>query len=267
MMDTQQILTQIAQHPLKLTPTGAKGCTHYTVSSGNKPLACTCNLAPLVDLLNKINALASDAAKAPGADPAEEPTEKPAVTESDDEARPAPTLALLANRPRPTAPVQAEKEPDWELTTTARASIARHGFTFQQVYDTVAYPYSTTPHSSHATSGLTYYHAEPVTVLYNDVTHTFVDVYKYDQSRVSPGKMRVPGQKTQKRAPTPTTQADLLALLSEHGFTVTQGGKHLKVTHPESTVVYTIPSTPSDYRSIANTVSQVRKWFGIDLRA
>ena len=264
-MDTQQIIDHIAQHPLTLTPGAAAGCTHHTITAGEETIACTCNLAPLTTLLEALNALAAQAAEPRTQDapaPAE-PADAAAATLSPG----LPTPADLFKHTRPRPAVALGEEPEWELTTTARKSIANLDFTFQQVYDAVAYPVDTSPHPSHATSGLTYYHADPITVLYNDLTNTFVNVYPYDNARVYPGKMRVPGQKAQNRAPLPTTHAGLLTLLREHGFTVTQGGKHLKVTHPDHAAVYTMPSTPSEHRWLLNTVSQIRTVFGIDLRA
>lgn len=70
-----------------------------------------------------------------------------------------------------------------------------------------------------------------------------------------------------RRAPAPTDRRELVALLHQHGFTITRGGKHETVTHRRAAGMITLPLTPSDHRWIHNCLSEVRERFGIDLRA
>lgn len=64
----------------------------------------------------------------------------------------------------------------------------------------------------------------------------------------------------------PTSVADLLAAVHEAGFTVARDSRHLIIRHPDLPGQVTAAATPSDPRSIPNTVMQVRRTFGIDLR-
>lgn len=54
----------------------------------------------------------------------------------------------------------------------------------------------------------------------------------------------------------------LLKSLKKQGFTVAEDRKHYVVTHPEVPgVQVSIPKTPSEWRSFANTISQLRRSF------
>lgn len=65
----------------------------------------------------------------------------------------------------------------------------------------------------------------------------------------------------------PTTRRELLRLLESHGFVITSGSTHGRVTHPDHPGLFVpMPSTPSDVRFTRNSVSQIRRVFGIDLR-
>ena len=71
-----------------------------------------------------------------------------------------------------------------------------------------------------------------------------------------------------RRRPLPHDIDQMLEMLHEHGFvTDLRHGGHWNLSHPDvAGVSYSIPSTPSDHRGLANSVSDVRRLFGIDLR-
>ena len=59
----------------------------------------------------------------------------------------------------------------------------------------------------------------------------------------------------------------LLARLHDLGFEVDKTRPHYHVTHPDHPGKHsTMPKTPSDHRSYANTCAQIRGIFGVDLR-
>lgn len=170
-MEPQQLINHITQHPLTLTNGQTPGCSHQTITAGTHIIACSCDLSPLTNLLEALNTLATQAAEARTQD-ASAPSETAGPASASAPALPTPADLFKRTSPHPT--VALEEEPEWELTTTARISIANLGLSFGQVYDAVAYPVDTSLHPSHATSNLTYYHADPITVLYNDLTNTFL---------------------------------------------------------------------------------------------
>lgn len=64
-----------------------------------------------------------------------------------------------------------------------------------------------------------------------------------------------------------TDITQLRQILREEGFTITPGRKHDRVEHPDIPGVKTsLVKTPSDTRTVNNTVSNIRNQFGIDLR-
>lgn len=67
--------------------------------------------------------------------------------------------------------------------------------------------------------------------------------------------------------PVPRDIDSLLARLDAHGFEVDRTRPHYSITHPDKPGLRaTAPKSPSDSRSIPNTVSQIRRTFGIDIR-
>lgn len=64
----------------------------------------------------------------------------------------------------------------------------------------------------------------------------------------------------------PTSVSDLLARLDHHDFEVDRDGNHYIVSHRSRPGQVAVPKTPSDYRSIPNTVLEIRGRFGIDVR-
>lgn len=65
----------------------------------------------------------------------------------------------------------------------------------------------------------------------------------------------------------PQTIPDLLDRLRAVGFEVAGESTHHVVTHPGHAGTVTVPKPPSDHRAIPNAVMQVRRTFGVDLRA
>lgn len=65
----------------------------------------------------------------------------------------------------------------------------------------------------------------------------------------------------------PQTISDLLDRLRAAGFEVARESTHHVVTHPAHGGQVTVPKTPSDHRAIPNSVMEIRRTFGIDLRA
>lgn len=58
---------------------------------------------------------------------------------------------------------------------------------------------------------------------------------------------------------------DLLKKLEAQGWRIVAGGKHIKAFPPDTTrPMVTIPTTPSDHRSLRNTIAQLRR-SGADL--
>ena len=85
--------------------------------------------------------------------------------------------------------------------------------------------------------------------------------------QTSPTKYKNRRSTTPVRGPLPQTTDQLIEMLHDRGFTVTKGRKHQRVTHPcRDNEVYFIAVTPSDHRSLKNTVADIRRIFGIDLR-
>ncbi|WP_058235119.1 hypothetical protein [Devriesea agamarum] len=65
----------------------------------------------------------------------------------------------------------------------------------------------------------------------------------------------------------PTTNSDLIARLRRAGFDVSWGKGHPKVTHPDHPgESMPFPLTPSDARGMRNTVTDLNRIFGVDLR-
>lgn len=80
--------------------------------------------------------------------------------------------------------------------------------------------------------------------------------------RTGRGKSGGPGRRV------PSGYSDLLRTLRAHGFTVDEnrGGGHPLITHPATPgFQYSMPRTPSDHRSFANMVAQLRHHTGIDI--
>ena len=120
-------------------------------------------------------------------------------------------------------------------------------------------------------------------VVLDDDGHDIVAVYARDPDRAelaeqnrdqltkpkqtSPTKYKNRQSTTPVRGPLPQTTDQLIEMLHDRGFTVTKRRKHQRVTHPcRNNEVYFIAATPSDHRSLKNTVADIRRIFGIDLR-
>lgn len=83
----------------------------------------------------------------------------------------------------------------------------------------------------------------------------------------APARRRVPGQKADARRPTPTSVAEMLERVREYGFEVDDTRRHYSISHPGTPGIgLPVPRTPSDHRWAENTVSQIRRVFGIDIR-
>ena len=120
-------------------------------------------------------------------------------------------------------------------------------------------------------------------VVLDDDGHDIVAVYARDPNRAelaerdhdrltkpkqtSPTKYKNRQSTTPVRGPLPQNTDQLIEMLHDRGFTVTKGRKHQRVTHPcRDNEVYFIAATPSDHRSLKNTVADIRRIFDIDLR-
>ena len=120
-------------------------------------------------------------------------------------------------------------------------------------------------------------------VVLDDDGHDIVAVYARDPDRAelaeqdhdrltkpkqtSPTKYQHRQSTTPVRGPLPQNTDQLIEMLHDRGFTVTKGRKHQRVTHPcRDNEVYFIAATPSDHRSLKNTVADIRRIFDIDLR-
>ena len=120
-------------------------------------------------------------------------------------------------------------------------------------------------------------------VVLDDDGHDIVAVYARDPDRAelaeqdhdrltkpkqtSPTKYKNRQSTTPVRGPLPQNTDQLIEMLHDRGFTVTKGRKHQRVTHPcRDNEVYFIAATPSDHRSLKNTVADIRRIFDIDLR-
>lgn len=88
----------------------------------------------------------------------------------------------------------------------------------------------------------------------------------YDERRLAGSRQAgraKPGSAARAR-PKPTDQTSLLRLLRDRGFGAEHTGTdHLRVTHPDRPHVrpVTISSTPSDHRSVTNSMAQLRRSF------
>jgi hypothetical protein len=81
---------------------------------------------------------------------------------------------------------------------------------------------------------------------------------------VDPTPIRRYGKRGPSGSRNPTTWDEVKERLRELGCHVDQGSTHLKVQLPDGRVT-TLPSSPSDWRSLPNCVSQLRK-LGLDVR-
>lgn len=64
----------------------------------------------------------------------------------------------------------------------------------------------------------------------------------------------------------PTTVDDLLARAREAGLQVERTTRHWQLSRPDGGEKVTVPCTPSDHRSLLNSVAQIRRVLGVDLR-
>lgn len=62
----------------------------------------------------------------------------------------------------------------------------------------------------------------------------------------------------------PTTIRELRRRVIEAGYIIRAGGKHDRVETPDGRLVYTLPTTPGDHRSMINTVKELARK-GIDV--
>lgn len=159
------------------------------------------------------------------------------------------------------------------MASTARWMRA-HGVTRQAVAGIVAEPQHTRP----GYRGATIYAGASLEVVVAEDGATVLAVYpRTPQPAPAGDPPRAPARparrgrtsRTARPARTiPSGGREFLRLLTDHGFqTTTDTSRLRRVTHPDHPgAVVVIPSSPSDHRWALNTVSQIRRTFGIDLR-
>ncbi|MCZ4326774.1 hypothetical protein [Brachybacterium paraconglomeratum] len=81
--------------------------------------------------------------------------------------------------------------------------------------------------------------------------------------RTRPGQQGAPRGRGGAGRRHPTSMRELLELLRSHGFTIDRGTRHIRVSRGGET--YTLPSTPSDHRSLLNCVKGLERTFGVAL--
>lgn len=154
----------------------------------------------------------------------------------------------------------------WEITHRAQEQMEKLGLTREQVLSAAADPAFTTPPAygtgtNHVRDGIRALVAadnpKVIIGISRDSTHP-LPVTTGPIRRVSGG----PGRRM------PSRYSEMAALLEEHGFHLEHGGRgpHDKATHPDLPgVTLVIPRTPSDHRSYANCIAEIRRQTGIDI--
>lgn len=149
-----------------------------------------------------------------------------------------------------------------------------HGVTRQAVAGIVAEPQHTRP----GYRGATIYAGASLEVVVTEDGATVLAVYpRTPQPAPAGDPPRAPTRparrgrtsRTARPARTiPSGRREFLRLLTDHGFQITTDtSRHRRVTHPDHPgAVVVIPSSRSNHRWALNTVSQIRRTFGIDLR-
>ncbi|MDO5633923.1 MAG: hypothetical protein Q4G34_03490 [Micrococcus sp.] len=81
------------------------------------------------------------------------------------------------------------------------------------------------------------------------------------------GKRRGESHGVAHSRPAVDSMSELQRRLTDQGYVVEQGGKHLKIHDPQRPDLGSVaaPVTPSDVRSIPNVVAQLRRVFGVRL--
>jgi hypothetical protein len=64
----------------------------------------------------------------------------------------------------------------------------------------------------------------------------------------------------------PSTFQELTQWLVDAGYSIVPGGKHQIIMAPDGHRAFVLSRTPSDYRSLRNTVSDIRRATGLSLR-
>lgn len=155
-----------------------------------------------------------------------------------------------------------EDRQDWTITPAAESQAANLGFTAAELIDAAMYPDDITPSGNDDVQSHTRGH---VSVLVPQ-DRTLIIGCRREYGRAPTPQLRAPSGGPGRT--TPTTTNELLRALHAHGFTVAQGRatSHMKITHPDKPgLTYSIGGTPSDSRSYLNSVTGIRRQFGIDI--
>lgn len=168
--------------------------------------------------------------------------------------RPEPVSSTLAWSS--TAPGDVLDKP-WRLTQSATEQLNSHGLTREGVIAIAQDPETVVPAAyggghNHLRGGIG-------ALIPPDDPRLIIAVFREDRSG-APSKPRGgPGRRM------PGTHAELRAMLLEHGFTVDSSKAHPKATHPDLDTPVVLPATPSDHRSLANLLAEIRRQSGIDI--
>lgn len=218
------------------------------------------------------------AESAEGADNGEQPLPQ------EDEPAPAPAPSP-APGPRPKAPAErlvsaaeahAAKEPPapWRMTALAREQAEQFGVTPREVVERVLA--STVKY--HAPRGGISHYCDDLLVLVAEEEECVISIvereHPEDDGQGPRGARQAPAALSPHRAKSggpgrrnPSSTKEMFALLKEHGFSSEIGSKgHYLVTHPDHPGKrFSVPSTPSDKRSLPNCVAQIKRDTGIDV--
>lgn len=265
-------LMALAEAGMRFEAPPSKGCTHWSIYTGEQQFACICQperLRTIFSTVEQLSAALSDnhPASEVNADPAAQANEgqaKPATPAAPRPAgKPIPTPAQVVSHPLTYTPPAFVKQPRTQFLPAAQGWLAESGLDEKHILDIISNPDEVVP----AAEWRTIYRRDGLDVVFAEKDFLVLAVKPSSEAEAEgTGLQRLPGQKEKRRLPVPPDVDGMIALMESRGFEVEHGGKHWKVTHPDFEAVASMPHTPSDYRWAQNMVTEIRSKFGIDLR-
>lgn len=211
-----------------------------------------------------------------------EPEPEP-VVEKEPEPQPVPEPQSTKPRPVPTplpprtkTRLDSDEPPHpWRITDLARGQAEAFEMTPREAVELVR-----NARIKHSTSrgGINHY-VDGLLILVNEENDCIISIVEREEPAVDPrfaprggvagtkgrGVRKAKGGGPGRRMPSSTSE--LLKMAAEHGFTSKmQGSGHWLLQHPEHAGSVTVSATASDHRSLQNTISDIKRATGIDVR-
>lgn len=208
---------------------------------------------------------ADPAPPAPAPAPPSHPAPAPARVPTPAEMPASKPAAASTARPRPSGPfVPADGgEEDFDLLPDARRWAEDLGVADDRIREILEDPaeewtaFSRTGEASVVTDG-------EIAVVVSLDGKVVLSVARYERAVSSrPREQAIPRGHGGVGNRYPTTLKDLMSLLAERGCTVDSSGRHTHVELDGRT--FTMPKTPSDHRSLLNTIKGIERELGISL--